>query len=232
MKLTPVFVTRAAADSHVDARHQGPPLKLTPGSARSRVRGLVEVRSVKLTIVFVTRAAPPADDRGRRRFPRRCSSPGGRRLKLTPVLGPVEGPGRETDARVRHQGRRPPIGSACCRRCSSLGQRRRLTIVLGLVEGPEREADARPGPCSSPRGRRLKLTIGSARVRHHGGHRLKLTIVFGLVEVRSVKLTPGSAVFVTRSAPPAEADARARPGRGPGPEADARARHHGGRAAG
>ncbi len=68
MKLTPVFVTRAAADSHVDARHQGPPLKLTPGSARSRVRGLVEVRSVKLTIVFVTR---------------------GHRLKLTIVLGPA-----------------------------------------------------------------------------------------------------------------------------------------------
>ncbi len=40
-------------------------MKLTPGSAWSRVRsvkltivlGLVEVRSVKLTIVFVTRAA-------------------------------------------------------------------------------------------------------------------------------------------------------------------------------
>ncbi len=51
--------------------------------------------------------------------PARVRHHGGHRLKLTPVLGPVEGPGRETDARVRHQGRRL-----------------KLTIVLGPVEGP------------------------------------------------------------------------------------------------
>ena len=36
---------------------RGPRRRLTIGSARSRVRGLVEVRGVKLTIVLVTGAA-------------------------------------------------------------------------------------------------------------------------------------------------------------------------------
>jgi hypothetical protein len=66
------LTTGAAADFHVDARHQGPPLKLTTGPARARHQG--------------HRLTPGSA------CCRRCSSPGPRR-RLTIVLGPVEGPG-------------------------------------------------------------------------------------------------------------------------------------------
>ncbi len=80
---------------------------------------------LKLTPVFVTRAAPPADDR----------------------LGLVEGPEREADDRVRHQGRRltpgpPPIPTS-----------------MLVTRGPPPEADDRLGLVE---GHRLKLTPGSA----------------------------------------------------------------------
>ncbi len=164
----------------VDARHQGPPLKLTIGSARSRGRGLnLTPGSAAVALCsYVTLDFAPCTCKK--------SAPGsgisGRYcLVRTRTRG---GPEREADdrpARVRHQ-----------------GHRLKLTIVLGPVEGPglgrgpEREADAR----ARHRGRRLTTGPPAADFHvdaRHQGHRLKLTPVFGPVEGRGVFVTTGAA---------------------------------------